>query len=272
MGIKAFLERRNLRDHINYNRIGFIYYAYHEDAWFYEIVELMRKLILNGFAVLISPGTTSQIVFGLFVCFSFMLLVMVVQPYTASTDHLLAVFCHVQLFLTLFCALMLRAKVAFVSTSVFPDPTEREQIEEDLISWFAVLSHGGLLLFGLLAIVYEKFFSKEIKELHKRKKHREDMRKQALKKLHNRAFGKVQKSGLTSKIKDMGGSKDEKQPEIEEEVQLEDLDDLLGGMLMEEEDEDFGQKFATMLDLDDDPPPELKKKKSLRRQATTVML
>ena len=70
----------------------------------------------------------------------------------------------------------------------------------------------------------------------------------------------------------MGGSKDEKQPEIEEEVQLEDLDDLLGGMLMEEEDEDFGQKFATMLDLDDDPPPELKKKKSLRRQATTVML
>ena len=41
---------------------------------------------------------------------------------------------------------------------------------------------------------------------------------------------------------------------------------------MEEEDEDFGQKFATMLDLDDDPPPELKKKKSLRRQATTVML
>jgi hypothetical protein len=280
--IKAFLERRNLRDHINYNRIGFIYYAYHEDAWFYEIVELMRKLILNGFAVLISPGTTSQIVFGLFVCFSFMLLVMVVQPYTASTDHLLAVFCHVQLFLTLFCALMLRAKVAFVSTSVFPDPTEREQIEEDLISWFAVLSHGGLLLFGLFAIVHEKFFSKEIKELQKRKKHREDMRKQALKKLHNKAFGKtskmkgafgkVKKSGLTSKIKDMGGSKDEKQPEIEEEVHLEDLDDLLGGMLMEEEDEDFSQKFATMLDLDDEPPPEPKKKKSLRRQATTVML
>ena len=49
------------------------------------------------------------------------------------------------------------------------------------------------------------------------------------------------------------------------------IDDLLGGMLMEEEDEDFGQKFATMLDLDD-PPPEPKKKKSLRRQATTVML
>ena len=108
------------------------------------------------------------------------------------------------------------------------------------------------------------------------------MRKQALKKLHNKAFGKtskmkgafgkVKKSGLTSKTKDMGGSKDEKQPEIEEEVQLEDLDDLLGGMLMEEEDEDFGQKFATMLDLDDEPPPEPKKKKSLRRQATTVML
>ncbi len=243
---------------------------------------LVNNLQFLYIVSIISPGTTSQIVFGLFVCFSFMLLVMVVQPYTASTDHLLAVFCHVQLFLTLFCALMLRAKVAFVSTSVFPDPTEREQIEEDLISWFAVLSHGGLLLFGLFAIVHEKFFSKEIKELQKRKKHREDMRKQALKKLHNKAFGKtskmkgafgkVKKSGLTSKIKDMGGSKDEKQPEIEEEVHLEDLDDLLGGMLMEEEDEDFGQKFATMLDLDDEPPPEPKKKKSLRRQATTVML
>ena len=87
-------------------------------------------------------------------------------------------------------------------------------------------------------------------------------------------LGRQKEGGLDSSSANnfWNRSKDEKQPEIEEEVHLEDLDDLLGGMLMEEEDEDFGQKFATMLDLDDEPPPEPKKKKSLRRQATTVML
>merc|ERR1712072_1481686 len=54
--IQAFLERRNLRGHKTYNRLGFIYYAYKEDSWWYEIIELSRKLILNGFAALISPG------------------------------------------------------------------------------------------------------------------------------------------------------------------------------------------------------------------------
>ena len=282
--IKAFLERRNMRDHINYNRIGFIYYAYDEDAWFYEIVELMRKLILNGFAVLISPGTTSQIVFGLFVCFGFMILVMVVQPYTASTDHILAVLCHIQLFLTLFCALMIRSKVEFVSTSVFPDPTERRLIEEAIISWFAVLSHGGLLLFGLFSIFYEKFWSKEIKELHKRKKHRDNMRKQALRKHHEKVFGgfgkKSKLKGLSRKANKLSVDREveptinvevyEEQEHInnsdniieetEEKVHIEELDDVFSGILLGDSDEET------------DVQQQVARKPKLKKQATTVML
>jgi hypothetical protein len=193
--IRAFLERRNLRGHKTYNRLGFIYYAYREDSWWYEIVELSRKLVLNGFAVLISPGTQSQVVFGLVVCFMYLMCVMMHAPYNASTDHLLAVLCHMQLFLTMFCALMIRAKVKFVSTTIFPDAPEREAIETGVITWFVILSHGGLLLFGLVSIFYEKWFSKEIKELHKRKKHRSEMRKKALKRLSKG------KSALSSKLR-----------------------------------------------------------------------
>jgi hypothetical protein len=193
--IHAFLERRNLRGHKTYNRLGFIYYAYKEDCWWYEIIELSRKLILNGFAALISPGTQSQIVFGLVVCFLYLMFVMMQSPYNASTDHLLAVLCHIQLFLTMFCALMIRAKVKFVSTTIFPDAPEREAIETGIITWFVILSHGGLLFFGLCSIFYEKWFSKEIKELHKRKKHRDDMRKKALGRLNKG------KNALTSKLK-----------------------------------------------------------------------
>ena len=121
--------------------------------------------------------------------------VMMQSPYNASTDHLLAVLCHIQLFLTMFCALMIRAKVKFVSTTIFPDAPEREAIETGIITWFVILSHGGLLFFGLCSIFYEKWFSKEIKELHKRKKHRDDMRKKALGRLNKG------KNALTSKLK-----------------------------------------------------------------------
>merc|ERR1712196_185703 len=167
---------------------------------------------------------------------------------------------------------MIRSKVEFVSTSVFPDPTERRLIEEAIISWFAVLSHGGLSLFGLFSIFYEKFWSKEIKELHKRKKHRDNMRKQALRKHHEKVFGgfgkKSKLKGLSRKANKLSVDREvgkeankrsvdrEVEPttsvelyeeqehseniveETEEKVHIEELDDVFSGILLGDSDEE----------------------------------
>merc|ERR1712196_429806 len=154
---------------------------------------------------------------------------------------------------------MIRSKVEFVSTSVFPDPTERRLIEEAIISWFAVLSHGGLLLFGLFSIFYEKFWSKEIKELHKRKKHEKVFggfgKKSKLKGLSRKA-NKLSVDREVGKEANKRSVDREVEPttsvelyeeqehseniveETEEKVHIEELDDVFSGILLGDSDEE----------------------------------
>ena len=49
-------------------QLGFLYKDYTRQAWYFEIVELLRKLILCGATGFIAPGTLTQIVFCLVFC------------------------------------------------------------------------------------------------------------------------------------------------------------------------------------------------------------
>ena len=48
--------------------LGFLYRDYTRKTWYFEIVELLRKLILCGATGFIAPGTLTQIVFCLVFC------------------------------------------------------------------------------------------------------------------------------------------------------------------------------------------------------------
>ena len=72
-----YLQRKNMRNHRNYERLGFIYYSYKEECWWYEIVELSRKLILNGCMVLIAEGLVTRVVVGVLVCFVYLVIIRV---------------------------------------------------------------------------------------------------------------------------------------------------------------------------------------------------
>ena len=42
---------------------------YRTEAWFYEILDLGRKLLMTGLMVFVERGHIAQVVFGLSVCF-----------------------------------------------------------------------------------------------------------------------------------------------------------------------------------------------------------
>lgn len=134
----------------------FIYYAYKEDIWWYELTELMRKLILNGFMVLVPQGVVSRITLGLLVCLAFLLILNHVRPYKALSDELLQNMCHIQLFLTMFCGMLLKGEVPFLGFSPSLRSTERA-----ICSWFVILSHSFCLFYGVLSVIYDRFFSYE---------------------------------------------------------------------------------------------------------------
>ena len=156
VAVKHFLRRKNMRFYRTYDRLGFIYYAYKEDIWWYELTELMRKLILNGFMVLVPQGVVSRVTLGMLVCLAFLLILNQVRPYKALSDELLQNLCHIQLFLTMFCGMLLKGKVPFLGFS----PSLRP-IEQEICGWFVIVSHAFCLLYGFFSVIYDRFFSYE---------------------------------------------------------------------------------------------------------------
>jgi len=170
-----YLRRKNMRNHRNYERLGFIYYSYKEECWWYEIVELSRKLVLNGCMVLIAEGLVTRVVAGVLVCFFYLVLMNHFRPYTCMSDFTLQNICHIQLFLTVFAGLMIKGKVPYLGFENYWRPIEQKVVEVVVIA-----SHALTLIFGLASILWEKFFSSEVRRLRALQKKNANERKQRM--------------------------------------------------------------------------------------------
>lgn len=146
-----------MRFHRTFERLGFLYYAYNERHWWYEIVELSRKLILNGVIVLIPEAVTARIMLGLITCLAYALTVSVIRPYTSNSDFTLQILCHTQLFVTVFAGLLIKAEVPILGFSPHLRP-----LESQICGWIVVISHAIVCLWGVLGIMWERFFSLEV--------------------------------------------------------------------------------------------------------------
>merc|ERR1711907_190426 len=78
----------------------FLWGAYGPRFWFWEVVELMRKLVMEG--------STLQIAIGLLACFVAFGMYALWQPYFYGSDDSLQMYCQLQLFLSLLVGLLLK--------------------------------------------------------------------------------------------------------------------------------------------------------------------
>ena len=79
--VKQYLRIANLAHHKVSDRLGFIYDCYNHDALWWEVVELLRKMVLNGVMCLLLPDSPTQIMVGMIVGFLFMTITLQQQPY-----------------------------------------------------------------------------------------------------------------------------------------------------------------------------------------------
>jgi len=175
--IYEFLRRKNMRNHRNYERIGFIYYSYREEVWWYEIVELSRKLILNGCMVLIAEGLVTRVVVGVLVCFVYLVIMNHFRPYTCMSDFTLQNVCHIQLFFVVFAGLMIKGKVPYLGFESYYRP-----IEQKIVEVVVIASHACTLAYGVGSILWEKFYSKEQRRLKALETKNTNLRKKRMKK------------------------------------------------------------------------------------------
>jgi hypothetical protein len=90
---------------------GFLFSVYTTRCWYWESVELIRKLILTSILALISPGSAGQVIVGLLVAFSALIANIKRKPYAQDAFNFVNQVAQFNLFAFLFVALLLKVNL-----------------------------------------------------------------------------------------------------------------------------------------------------------------
>merc|ERR1711937_157400 len=97
---------------------GSMYKDYKRKYYWFELVEMLRKISLVGALVLLGNGGM-QIFAGIIICFVYILLASFLEPLTSKTDQVLQYFTSIQLFFTLIIVfVVIVAVVASLFTAI----------------------------------------------------------------------------------------------------------------------------------------------------------
>jgi len=101
------------------SRLGFIYSRYEEWFWFWEVTEMLRKFIICGLMIFISPGTMLQLCFSILTGAFFLSIHFKFQPFDDDLDDNLQTAALLASFLTLVTTVLVRANEDGPSVTFF---------------------------------------------------------------------------------------------------------------------------------------------------------
>ena len=81
--------------------LGGLYETYDKEMWFWETIELLRKMILTGFMIILIPGSSAQILIALIICLFYLLLLIKYAPFEDASEDRLGIVASLQLLLML---------------------------------------------------------------------------------------------------------------------------------------------------------------------------
>ena len=91
-------------------KYGFMYLGYKDNMWWFEILELMRKTVLSASIIYLQESAT-RIIVAMFVCGMYLLYITYNQPQLKNNDAFLSILSATEIFLLLFCGLILEVKI-----------------------------------------------------------------------------------------------------------------------------------------------------------------
>jgi hypothetical protein len=89
-------------------KFGFVLEDYKTEYWYWEVVELSRKLILSGLISLVNRGSIAQTVLATLISFFFFAFTVRAQPYNSTRLNMLKVFSEFQMFGVLLICVVLQ--------------------------------------------------------------------------------------------------------------------------------------------------------------------
>eukprot|EP00937_MAST-01D_sp_MAST-1D-sp2_P000945 g945.t1 len=95
--------------HHNTSRyMGSLYVAYSSRFYYWEVIELLRKVLLTGVILLVEPGSSTQLATGCLISLAFMVAYSAYKPYLYGEDDVLQLLCQIAIFCTAFSGLLIR--------------------------------------------------------------------------------------------------------------------------------------------------------------------
>ena len=162
----------------------FVYYKW--NRWYFEFIELTRKILMCGGLVLFAPGSMSQVAVAVLLCTVYYVFAVNMDPMDSKLDNYLNQAASLQIILTLIIGMLLKASAS--DTEAF---TKYELFVFNFIlvfMWFAVLSLGIITV--VLSIPWTDIFG-----------YREEMKKRKKKVKKKRELQRRQEKSQLTKIK-----------------------------------------------------------------------
>jgi hypothetical protein len=91
--------------------MSFFYRDYKPRFYYWEVVEVVRKLLLTGVLVTFQKGTAIQTVAAMSIIMLHIVLLVHYKPYRRTKHNLIAIFCYVMMLFVFFAGLLLAMKV-----------------------------------------------------------------------------------------------------------------------------------------------------------------
>jgi len=163
--LKLWTNRHNINDdEITKfeSRYSFFYSAYKDESFMWDVVELVRKLLLTAVIILIKPGSDSQTIVGFLVTLFFLLLLLKWSPFRSKTDGNVAMASQVALTITMLFGVLLKTGVL-----------HREEWNIEALGLCLLIMNGGVVLFvvtTLVALCYQNVKSKKDEKKKKAKR------------------------------------------------------------------------------------------------------
>jgi hypothetical protein len=97
---------------------GQLFLMYEPQCWYFEVIELSRKMLITGGLIVVAPGSLAQIAIGTLVCLAHLLICTNLGPLVDPLDDVLQQLTSLQLLCTLQIAVLLKANQNSASMAV----------------------------------------------------------------------------------------------------------------------------------------------------------
>ncbi|KAL4096349.1 hypothetical protein PRIC1_009709 [Phytophthora ramorum] len=175
--LTQYLRDRNLNEPSTVAQVGFIYHSYGTAFWWFEVWDLGRKLLLNCIISLLAKAGANRVICGLVVLLVYLSVMLFYKPFRDPSDSALAGVTHIQLFITLFCGLILKMGLLYLDERVVR-----------LVTNAAIITNVMTLIYAVFSILNEKRTAVKIAQLYNRDDHRRAIAKH-VRKLWRMAYG-----------------------------------------------------------------------------------